>query len=161
MLRFNLKTLFCLTLVVGVTLMWGSWARGTDETANKLLAIRKRMQSLPDIESIGEVTNWVGVELDWTKIDYAYTPGGDRPRKLKATYSTDLWLGCHLTVMLVPPVSAEWRAVWPATDPDWPAIEKKAREENRTFYGNIIVTCLASLMIGCVLLIRASPDAKQ
>jgi hypothetical protein len=141
MLRFNLKTLFCLTLVVGVALMWVSWARGTDETANRLMEIRDSTTTMSHLTPFKNV--WELLNSEDEPIIFG-TEGVISPNE------ADLWMDCSVELQLTYDGNVE-STTWHA---DWPAIEKKAREENGIFYCNIIVSVLATLIFGWMLLGR-------
>jgi hypothetical protein len=124
MLTFRLKYLFCLVLVIGVTLMWGA---NTNKTANRLLVAREKARTLPVGLTFDEVPSLLDLPLP------DFRGGG--------YVEIWLWMDCKLYV----PVSSRGELYWHA---DWPAIEAKAREENWDFYRQLIATIVAGLFAG-------------
>ena len=159
MFTFRLKHAFCLLLVVGVGLMWWMWANGTDETANRLLAIRDKTLDLTTANSIDDVSNWVDWRVNWIGKDNIYDLDGgwrDDADRIGRAYHARFWGDCELTVDILNDgrIQVEWIA-------DWPAIEAKAREENWEFYRQVIVTVLAALAISWVMWPNGTRDRQK
>jgi hypothetical protein len=178
MLTFRLKYLFCLILVIGVALMWWTWANGKCETANRLLEVRENLRDWQNhAEKNGpmklgpsntEVRSYISSFLQeagvpkpqsspCTAPEYGYgaSTGGDTSMASHSEF--ELWFRSELTVDYKirwyhrKHVGTEVIVVWTA---DWPAIEAKAAEENWTYYRQVIVTVLAVLTLGWVVLPR-------
>ncbi|MFT7639237.1 MAG: hypothetical protein ACI9G1_000968 [Pirellulaceae bacterium] len=74
MLTFKLKELFCFVAIVGVALMWWTWANGTDETANRLLATREWSNKLRRQMNKDDTIKSLGFE-EWSKYQPGYRTG--------------------------------------------------------------------------------------
>ena len=143
MFRFNLKLLFSLVLIVGTTLMWEPWARTTELTANRLLAAREKAKTIPAGVNVEGLLDWLEIPPPLRAMSGFGSLGSSI---LYCSLSADCTLVIHL-VNLIEFESVSWTA-------DWPAIEQRAKAEDFIFYRNIIVTVLASLMVGWLLLGR-------
>jgi hypothetical protein len=131
-------------LFASVALMWVSWARGKYETANRLLRIRERSKSICSGMHEDEAWEILGLGSRFVRGPrYNRQPITD-PRPVSAS----IWMGCSLKFRF----SIDRKVKTFSMEADWPAIEKKARDENRIYYYNVILTALASLLIGSVLL---------
>ena len=171
MLTYRLKYLFCLTLLVGIVLMWAMWYRADELTANRLLIAREKLKSKsgPVIHSRNSArpapisSSEAFRLLDETGIPDSYTSS------LKATlgddincfdsYYVDLWdENCRLLLQGYPvdthPTSTDFRFAWQA---DWSAIEAKAAQENWTFYRQVIITVVVGAFTGWIVRASTTP----
>jgi hypothetical protein len=148
MLTFRLKYLFCFVLVVGVALMWWTWANGTDETANRLLVARERSKTVNLPMAYNDVCDSLGLPPKLMSkaiisAAYIFDVGNNG---LSRGLDPGLWLDCSV-IFQYDSAGYVHRVEWHA---DWPTIEAKAAEENWTFYRQVIVTVLAVIAIGWV-----------
>jgi hypothetical protein len=159
MRTFRLKYLFCLILVIGVSLMWWTWYSSSELTANLLLVAREKSKAPPQHFDPRDTSKWLGLN-QWTDGEVRQRPLF--PIGLSMSYFGQI--ECDWTesiILFVDPrnqiaridknrvyrksTETDYVISWVA---DWPAIEAKAVEENRTFYCQIAVTVVAGLFAG-------------
>jgi hypothetical protein len=150
MRTFRLKYLFCLILVVGVALMWGTWASGTPRTANRLLVLKECLLSMTYSDFLAEVPD--------TSFNRLQTGGNTSIRESRPIRRVrDLWMNTQVSYEVdYNSVDGIQAITWQA---DWPAIEAKAAEENWTFYRHVIVMVVAGLVAGWVVWPRRTNES--
>jgi hypothetical protein len=141
-MTFRLKYLFCLVLVVGVSLMWWMWCNRL--SANRLLKAREiaktesgKTQTRSLLATLNIQGHFGAADLDPYGMSHACS----------AT-----WSGCPSRLVAVidrPGGTSVKSVIWPGAD--WPYIEAKARVENWTFHRQLIVTVLVGLFVGWVV----------
>ena len=136
--------------------MWWTWYRTDELTANRLLAVRE--QSIRINESHSAVPeDWViaGEEVKFLKL-------GDMFRKSFRSGRSQAYAAKWNESSIFLNVGYDWLYDGePAfvsevviRGAEWSLIEAKAREENWTFYRQVIVTVLAVIVLGWVVFVN-------